>query len=138
QTGEVKTKGIVTAKLKNTIHIEDGEAGIAVRPVSLDVAVGDEITITGNLVDYRGLLQLDSAKVEEKTAGTPVEPKLILANDLQSYQSELVMIEEVIITKTEDGGDWANHTAEDKDGNKFIIRDENGNLDLNEGSYSSI
>src|SRR5699024_4634037 len=58
-TGEAKTKGIVTAKLKNTIHIQDETGGIAVRPTSLDASLGDEITVSGNLQDYRGLLQSD-------------------------------------------------------------------------------
>lgn len=138
KTGEAKIKGIVSAKLKNTIHIEDGEAGIAVRPTSLDVELGDEITVVGKLQDYQGLLQLDSAKLEEKNPGTDVVPKTISASDLQSYQSELVTVEEVTITSTQDGNGWANHHAEDKNGNKFIIRDENGNLDLEVGPYGSI
>src|SRR5699024_10572662 len=36
-TGDVTVTGVVTAKLKNTIHIQDETAAIAVRPTSLDV-----------------------------------------------------------------------------------------------------
>src|SRR5699024_5208368 len=64
-TGTAKTKGIVTATLKNTIQIQDETAAIAVRPTSLDVELGDEITVTGQLQDYRGLLQLDGATLDE-------------------------------------------------------------------------
>lgn len=65
-TGSATVKGIVTATLKNTIHIQDDTAAIAVRPTSLDAQLGDEITVSGSLQDYRGLLQLDSATLIEK------------------------------------------------------------------------
>lgn len=53
----VAVKGVVAAKLKNTISIQDETGGIAVRPTSLNAAVGDEMTVTGKLADYHGLLR---------------------------------------------------------------------------------
>ena len=57
-TGVVKVKGIVTAKLKNTIHFQDETAALAIYPSSLNVQLGDEITVTGTLAAHNGLLQL--------------------------------------------------------------------------------
>ena len=54
----MKVKGIVTAKLKNTIHFQDETAAIAIYPSSLNVQLGDEITVTGSLAAHNGLLQL--------------------------------------------------------------------------------
>ena len=34
---------------------------------SLNATVGDEVTLTGTLADYRGLLQLDGATIVAKT-----------------------------------------------------------------------
>ena len=66
--GETVTiKGTVAAKLKNTISVQDETGGIAVRPTSLAVQIGDEVTLTGTLADYRGLLQLDGAEIVEVT-----------------------------------------------------------------------
>ena len=45
QLVDATVKGIVTARLKNTIHIQDETAAIAVRPTSLDVQLGDEIIV---------------------------------------------------------------------------------------------
>src|SRR5699024_11716016 len=102
-TGEAKTKGIVTAKLKNTIHIQDETGGIAVRPTSLDASLGDEITVSGNLQDYRGLLQLDGAILHENDGNKGVtDPLLITVEDLGDLQSELAQIEEVSIVEVKD------------------------------------
>src|SRR5690625_3540587 len=139
-TGEAKTKGIVTAKLKNTIHIQDETGGIAVRPTSLDVSLGDEITVSGNLQDYRGLLQLDGATLHENEGnkGVPA-PLLITGADLSDHQSELAQIESVTITEVQDGGTWANYHATDESGTEFLVRDEENELNLDVGAtYDSI
>src|SRR5690625_1197501 len=139
-TGEVKTKGDVTAKLKNTIQIQDETAVIAVRPASLDVQVGDEITVIGTLNNYRGLLQLDGAVVEEKTTDAVIpEPVMLHGNELENHQSQLAVVHNVTLTDVDDGGDWANYTAEDEAGNVFAVRDETGELSLETGvNYESI
>ena len=76
-TGDVTVKGTVTAKLKNTIQIQDGTAAIAVRPTSLNVQLGDEITVTGSLGDYNGLLQLNNATLNgEAVSGEGANTKI--------------------------------------------------------------
>ena len=91
--GETVTiKGIVAANLKNTISVQDATGGIAVRPTSLNATVGDEVTLTGTLADYRGLLQLDSATIVEKTGnvGAP-SPKVVTGADVtEENESQLV------------------------------------------------
>ncbi|SEL29829.1 DUF6359 domain-containing protein, partial [Alkalibacterium pelagium] len=140
QTGEVKTKGVVTARLRNTIQIQDGTAAIAVRPTSLNVEVGDTVTVTGTLQDYRGLLQLDSAVLDEKVSGAEVPSPISLTGDqLSRHQSQLAVLSGVEITDVQTGSGWANYTATDSSGAVFTVRDENGTLDLQSGRvYESI
>ena len=96
KVGETVTiKGIVAANLKNTISVQDATGGIAVRPTSLNAAVGDEVTLTGTLADYRGLLQLDNATIVEKTAnvGAPT-PKVVTGAEVnEDNESQLVMVQ---------------------------------------------
>src|SRR5699024_2524226 len=81
-TGDVTVTGVVTAKLKNTIHIQDETAAIAVRPTSLDVELGEEITVAGTLDDYNNLLQLNDAELvgEINEVGVP-EPVVLTGAD---------------------------------------------------------
>ena len=139
-TGKATVKGIVTAKLKNTIHIQDETAAIAVRPTSLDVELGDEIIVSGSLQDYRGLLQLDSAKVDDKTAATVPAPERLNGVDInEDNESKLVIVQNVAITDVNKGNGWANYTAKADDGTEFLVRDETDTLNLTVGTtYDSI
>src|SRR5699024_9892163 len=120
--------------------VQDETAAIAVRPKSLDVNLGDEITVTGQLQDYRGLLQLDDAILNENAGNQDVpEPLLLTGNELNEHQSKLAIMEEVTITEKEDGGTWANYTATDPSGAEFLVRDEYNELALDVGAtYDSI
>lgn len=139
QTGSARVGGVVTARLKNTIIIQDSTAGIAVRPTSLDVQVGEQVVVSGQLQDYNGLLQLNQSTLEEKSLSElSIDPQKLMASDLVNHQSELAIIEDVEIIAVNDGGSWANYTAKDSAGNRFIIRDELGRLNLSEGHYDSI
>ncbi len=131
-------KGIVAAKLKNTISIQDETGGIAVRPTSLAVSVGDEVTVTGKLVDYRGLLQLDEATVVEKVAGTEPSSKTVTGAAIgEEVESQLVTVNNVTLSNKEAGPGWANFIA--TDGTEFTVRDENDSLGLQAGmTYDSI
>lgn len=139
ETGNAKIKGIVTARLKNTIQVQDGTAAIAVRPTGLPVNIGDEITVVGKLQYYQGLLQLDGATLEENAGNTTIpEPISLTGLDLVDHQSELAVMKNIEIIESYDGGDWSNHTAVDSNGTEFLIRDEKNELDLTEGRYDSI
>lgn len=123
----VTVKGRVAAKLKNTISIQDETGGIAVRPTSLNVSVGDEVTLTGKLADYRGLLQLDSATVVNNQAGADMPTSRVVTSIGEESESQLVTVENVKLTAVTGTG-WKNYTAETGDGAKFLVRDETGEL----------
>lgn len=130
----VTVKGIITAKLKNTMAVQDKTGGIAVRPTNLDAAVGDEVTLTGTIAEFKGLLQLDNAKINEKKAaiGVPAPAEVSGTEINEDNESKLITVKHVEITGVNDGGTWANYQA--KDGSaEFIVRDETGELDVTEG-----
>lgn len=135
KTGEVTVKGIVTAKLKNTIQIQDESGAIAVRPTSLDVELGDEITVSGSLGEYNGLLQLNNSTIIEKTNAVGVPTPIVLTGIqlTEEHESKLATVNNVIITGSPSNYDANDNTA------KFIVRDENNNLNLVPGTtYESI
>ncbi|WP_238600738.1 DUF6359 domain-containing protein, partial [Metasolibacillus meyeri] len=137
----VTVQGRVTAKLKNTIAIQDETGGISVRPTSLNVQVGELVTLTGKLNTYLNLLQLDSASVVSKDTATieVPSPAPIKGNQVgESYESQLVKIENVTLVKQAGGSGWINYTATDSTGQPFIVRDETGMLGLVESKYASI
>lgn len=139
--GETVTiKGVVTANLKNTISVQDATGGLAVRPTSLNATVGDEVTLTGTLADYRGLLQLDGATIVEKTenVGAPI-PKVVTGAEVtEENESQLVSAQNIELIDVQAGSGWANYTATDGT-TEFIIRDENNRLGLAVGTtYESI
>ena len=135
----VKVKGIVTAKLKNTIHFQDETAAIAIYPSSLNVQLGDEITVTGTLAAHNGLLQLIDVTLEGD--GNPVgvpEPITLTGAQLnEENESKLATVNGVTLTAVQEGNGWANYTA--TDGTEFLVRDETATLDLSSGTtYDSI
>ncbi|MFJ7408919.1 MULTISPECIES: endonuclease [unclassified Lysinibacillus] len=135
----VTIKGIVAGKLKNTISVQDGTGGIAVRPSSLNVEIGDEVTLKGKLADYRGLLQLDAAQIIDKVAGvgTPTAKVVTGAEVGEANESQLVTVKNVTLTNAQTGSGWANFTA--SDGSNFLVRDETATLGLTVGTtYESI
>lgn len=126
----VTVKGKVAAKLKNTISIQDDTGGIAVRPTSLDLAIGDEVTLTGKLADYRGLLQLDSAAIVNNAQGGE-EPKakvVALSEINEKLESQLVTVNDTTLSIASSGNPWINYKAVDEQGNTVLIRDETGEL----------
>lgn len=135
----VTIKGVVAANLKNTISVQDETGGIAVRPTSLNLNVGDEVTLTGTLAEFKGLLQLDGATIVEKTANAGVPtPKVVTgAEVVEENESQLVTVKDVTLESVDAGSGWANYIA--SDGTEFIVRDENNVLGLEVGNtYESI
>lgn len=124
----VKIKGIVAANLKNTISVQDETGGIAVRPTSLPITVGDEVTLIGELADYRGLLQLDSARlVGDVTKASEPTPKEVTGAEVnEENESLLVRASNIKLTQVDT---FNNYTATDGT-TEFIVRDENGLLGL--------
>lgn len=134
--GETVTiKAIVAANLKNTISVQDATGGIAVRPANLSATVGDEVTLTGKLGEFRGLLQLDGATIVEKTenVGAPT-PKVVTGAEVnEANESLLVQAKQITITAV----NALNYSATDGT-TEFIVRDENNSLGLSVGkTYES-
>ncbi|MCS0543102.1 chitobiase/beta-hexosaminidase C-terminal domain-containing protein, partial [Aeromonas veronii] len=94
-----------------------------------------------SLQDYRGLLQLDSATLIEKTEdqGVPSPIELAGAKLNEENESKLALVKNVELIDVNKGSGWANYRAKAEDGTEFLVRDENGSLDLSVGStYDSI
>ena len=139
QIGDVKVKGVVTAKLKNTIHIQDDTAALAIRPPNLDVDIGDEVTVSGTLQDYRNLLQLNETTIVEKHGKQTITPITVTgeAVNQEENESKLVTVKRVTLTSDQQGNGWVNYEA--TDGTEFIVRDEHDNLGLEIGTtYDAI
>ena len=137
-TGEVQVQGIVTGKLKNTIHIQDETAAIAVYGLADSVEVGDEVVLSGELADYRGLLQLQSPSlVERVSTGNEFSPIDITGAGInEENESKLATVQQVTVTANNGSGNYA---ANDSEGNNFVVRDENGSLGLEVGkTYDSL
>lgn len=132
----VTVKAIVAANLKNTVSVQDATGGIAIRPSSLPVTVGDEVTLTGKLADFKGLLQLDNTTIVSKieNVGAPL-PKLVSGAEVnENNESLLVQAKQITITAV----NALNYTATDGK-TEFIVRDENTSLGLVVGkTYESI
>ncbi|SEI83834.1 hypothetical protein SAMN04488127_0586 [Bhargavaea ginsengi] len=138
--GETVTiKGVVAANLKNTISVQDETGGIAIRPTSLGLEVGEEVTLTGTLADYRGLLQLDSATVVNRADAEAPAAKSVTGDQIgEALESQLVTVSGVTLGDMSGGSSWANFTATDGNG-EFIVRDETNQLGLEEGmAYESV
>ena len=140
EVGEVRTKGIVTAKLNNNIYIQDETAAIAIKQTDLDVVLGDEITVNGQLISEEDLLMLDGVVVEENSGNVDLpEPLLLTGVDLVNHPSELVILENIEILDVNEEKLENSYTAIDSEGTEFLVLDENNNLDLAmEETYSSI
>lgn len=138
--GDATTKGVVTAKWNDTIQIQDDTGAISVQATNLDVDVGDEITISGNVGDDHELLYMEQADlVDKSTDGDLPEPLILAGDELEDYQSKLAVIENVTLLAASPDGDSIIYTAEDEAGNRFLVRNENGELNLGSGiTYDSI
>ena len=108
--------------------------GLQLRPASLDASVGDEVTVTGKLADYRGLLQLDGATIVKKSenVGAPSAKLVTGAEVTESNESQLVAAEKIQILSVDRGSSWANYKVTDGT-TEFIVRDERNDLPLEVG-----
>ena len=116
------------------MQVQDTSGGIALRPASLDASVGDEVTVTGKLADYRGLLQLDGATIVKKSenVGAPSAKLVTGAEVSEANESQLVAAEKIQILSVDRGSSWANYTVTDGT-TEFIVRDERNDLPLEVG-----
>src|SRR5699024_8106685 len=138
--GTAKTKGIVIAKLKNTIHIQDHSAGLALQSTSFDVDIGDEITVTGELQDHHGQHHLQSVTLNENHghAETP-QPIPLTGAMLEDHPSQLVSIDAITMIDKHISDASIQCTAADQSGTEVTTRDETSQLTCDIGiTYHSL
>lgn len=98
----VTVTGIVTNgdELGPIRYIEDGTAGLALYDPSSLVGVlrGDEITVSGTLVDYNGLMEMNPVTLTSTVSiGNSITPQLITPIQISELtESELIQINNVI------------------------------------------
>ena len=97
-TGNVFTTGIVTSCSGATGYIQDETAAICVYGESL--TVGDEITVSGTLTTYSGLLEITNPVVSVISSGNPVEPDEMTIEEINasSNQGWLIRVENATVT----------------------------------------
>ena len=97
----VTITGIVTNgdELGVIRYIQDNTAGMALYDASLaSLQRGDEVTVSGTLVDYNGLLEMNPVNSNSiNSSGNTVSPQIVTPNQIgESTESELVQIDNVI------------------------------------------
>ena len=97
----VTVSGIVTngEELGVIRYIEDNTGGIALYDNSLtSISRGDEITVTGTLVDYNGLLEMQPVTSHSLiSSANSVTPQVITPSQIgELTESELIQIDNVI------------------------------------------
>ena len=100
-TGSVCTQGVVTSCVGTTGYIQDANAAICVFGANL--TVGDEITVSGTLSTYNGLLEITSPVVNVLSSGNTVNPVVktiaeINADTEYALQGLLVKIEDAEVS----------------------------------------
>ena len=102
-TGSVFTKGVVTSCVGVTGYIQDATAAICVYGTNL--TVGNEITVSGTLSTYKGLLEITSPSVNVLSSGNSVTPTVKTIAEINAdytgdntLQGWLVKIEEATVT----------------------------------------
>ena len=106
-TGSVVTQGVVTSYVGANAYIQDANAAICVYGYNLEINVGDEITVSGTLSTYNGLLEITNPTINVLSSGNTVTPTVktiaeIIADNYQSagtIQGLLVKIEDATVTE---------------------------------------
>ncbi|WP_232722318.1 DUF6359 domain-containing protein [Geobacillus sp. Manikaran-105] len=117
---QVRTTGIVTAVLKNTVYIQDETAGIVLYGSGLNVQRGDKVRVKGTLAEYRTLLEINVQASDVQVIGseTVPQPQVLTADQLnEDKEGMLVAVHNVTVESLSNG----NYIAKDGNGNTFVI-----------------
>jgi len=111
-------------------YIEDGTGGLGLYdPATLGTVVrGDEITVTGVLVDYNGLMEMTPVNSSvTNSVGNSVSPQIVTPIQIgELTESELIQIDNVIFNS---GGSLFTAGTHD-----FVSNGENGKIYIRGGS----
>jgi hypothetical protein len=99
QTGDVVTAGTVTSCVGTTGYIQDATAAICVYGASL--TVGDNISVSGTLSTFHGLLEITNPQVTVISQGNTVNPEVMtIAQAVSSTnQGWYIRIEDATVTE---------------------------------------
>ena len=129
ETGSVLTRGIVTSCVGTTGYIQDATAAICVYGIAL--TVGDDITVSGTLSTYKGLLEITSPQVTVNSNGNTVTPTVKTIAEINTdyagnnaLQGWYVKIENATVTAISGSGNQQNTTIEQNE-NTIVVH---GNL----------
>ena len=128
----VSITGVVTNgdELGPIRYIEDGTGGLGLYdPTALaGVLRGDEITVTGTLVDYNGLMEMNPVTVNSTiTTGNAVTPQIVTPIQVgENTESQLIQIDNLIFNS---GGSLFTAGTHD-----FISNGETGKIYIRGGS----
>lgn len=109
----VRTSGVVTAIFANYFFIQDGPGewnGIAIYPMQ-EVNIGDDITITGTVLEYMGKTEITDI-LELIITGTAPLPEAVTIStatlaSFEEYESVLIRLQEVTVTSEQNTyGEW--------------------------------
>lgn len=122
-TGSVFTKGVVTSCVGTTGYIQDATAAICVYGKSLNV--GDEITVSGTLSTYKGLLEITNPIVNVLSSDNTVTPTVKTIAEINddvytsnsSIQGLYVTIENATVTAIND-----QNTTIAQENNTIVVR----------------
>ena len=123
-TGEtVRVEGIVTRSFGSTTVLQDGTAGIAITnrsELANAINPGDELQVTGPVVEAGGLFQfeggdLDSFDILSEDNEVPEAAEITL-DQLGDFQSQLVAVTDLELAETEDNTFSANTAYDATDG----------------------
>lgn len=125
----VITQGLVSALLANGFYLQDGVGpwtGLFVFATPGALAIGDEVTVTGTVVEFNGQTQISSVlNIVTLTSGNAVAPTVIstLDGNTEPYESVLVKV------------NAANCTAEGGFG-QFTVNDGSGPVLVDDVIYA--
>jgi hypothetical protein len=119
-TGTVRTNGVVVGDFQNNTSIDNGNLngfhiqdptgdgnpltsdGIFIYKGSIDVVLGDRVSVTGSVSEYNGLTEITASNIVvcssgETVAPTPISLPVISVDAFESYEGMLVTFPQDLI-----------------------------------------
>jgi uncharacterized protein len=136
---QVQTTGVVTAVLGRAIYFQDATAGlVAYTPTdSTTILPGHKIRVSGKLVEYATLLEIEANHEQIEILGTEAVPaplEVTAAQLDESKEGMLVKVKGVTVGAFSGG----NYTSTDAAGTSFQIRPPSSTMLVSGTSYDEI